>query len=67
MGKGGSQTATELENVMVNFMTNLQSVTMRKQMKYMDVVNETILPSGKWFGPKKVRTCGKSMVKNGSG
>ena len=52
--KEDHRTATELENVMVNFMTqSAKRYNEETNVKYMDVVNETILPSGKWFGPKK--------------
>ena len=52
--KEDHRTAAELENVMVNFMTQTSKLyNEESNVKYMDVVNETILPSGKWFGPRK--------------
>ena len=52
--KEDHRTAAELENVMVNFMTQTAKLyNEESNVKYMDVVNETILPSGKWFGPRK--------------
>ena len=52
--KEDHRTADELENVMVNFMTQTAKLyNEESNVKYMDVVNETILPSGKWFGPRK--------------
>ena len=52
--KEDHRTAAELENVMVNFMTQTaKRYNEESNVKYMDVVNETILPSGKWFGPRK--------------
>ncbi len=52
--KEDHRTAAELENVMVNFMTQTSKrYNEESNVKYMDVVNETILPSGKWFGPRK--------------
>ena len=52
--KEDHRTAAELENVMVNFMTqSAKRYNEESNVKYMDVVNETILPNGKWFGPRK--------------
>ena len=52
--KEDHRTADELENVMVNFMTQTaKRYNEESNVKYMDVVNETILPNGKWFGPRK--------------
>ena len=52
--KEDHRTAAELENVMVNFMTQTSKLyNEESNVKYMDVVNETILPNGKWFGPRK--------------
>ena len=52
--KEDHRTAPELENVMVNFMTQTaKRYNEESNVKYMDVVNETILPNGKWFGPRK--------------
>ena len=52
--KEDHRTAAELENVMVNFMTQTAKLyNEESNVKYMDVVNETILPNGKWFGPRK--------------
>ena len=52
--KEDHRTAAELENVMVNFMTQTaKRYNEESNVKYMDVVNETILPNGKWFGPRK--------------
>ena len=47
------RTAQELEAVMVEFMT-ASAIRYNEEptVKYMDVVNETILPDGSWFGPK---------------
>ncbi len=52
--KEDHRTAAELENMMVNFMTQTaKRYNEESNVKYMDVVNETILPNGKWFGPRK--------------
>lgn len=52
--KEDHRTAIELENVMVNFMTeSAKRYNEHSNVKHMDVVNETILPNGKWFGPRK--------------
>ena len=51
--KEDHRTAQELEEVMTEFMT-ASAIRYNKEpsVKYMDVVNETILPDGSWFGPK---------------
>jgi arylsulfatase A-like enzyme/GH35 family endo-1,4-beta-xylanase len=51
--KEDHRTAKELEEVMVEFMT-ASAIRYNEEptVKYMDVVNETILPDGTWFGPK---------------
>ena len=51
--KEDHRTAQELEKVMVEFMT-ASAIRYNEEptVKYMDVVNETILPDGSWFGPK---------------
>ena len=52
--KEDNRTAEELEAVMIDFMTaSTKRYNQEPMVKYMDVVNETILPSGNWFGPKK--------------
>ena len=52
--KEDHRTAKELERVMVDFMTaSAKRYNQEPNVKYMDVVNETILPNGDWFGPKK--------------
>ena len=51
--KEDHRTAQELEEVMVEFMTaSAIRYNEEPNVKYMDVVNETILPDGSWFGPK---------------
>lgn len=51
--KEDNRTAQELEEVMVEFMTaSAIRYNEEPNVKYMDVVNETILPDGSWFGPK---------------
>ncbi|MGB0769909.1 MAG: sulfatase-like hydrolase/transferase [Flavobacteriaceae bacterium] len=51
--KEDHRTAQELEEVMVEFMTaSAKRYNEEPTVKYMDVVNETILPDGSWFGPK---------------
>ena len=48
------RTAEELEAIMIEFTTALaKKFNNEPTVKWMDVVNETILPNGKWFGPKK--------------
>jgi len=52
--KEDHRTPKELEDVMVEFMTlSSKKYNTEKTVKYMDVVNETILPNGDWFGPKQ--------------
>ena len=52
--KEDHRTAEELEAVMIDFMTaSAKRYNQEPMVKHMDVVNETILPSGNWFGPKK--------------
>lgn len=47
------RTAEELHKNMVEFTTAFaKKFNNEKSVKWMDVVNETILPSGKWFGPR---------------
>jgi GH35 family endo-1,4-beta-xylanase len=51
--KEDHRTAEELEGVMIDFMTaSTKRYNEEPTIKYMDVVNETILPDGSWFGPK---------------
>ena len=51
--KEDHRTAEELEGVMIDFMTaSAKRYNEEPIVKYMDVVNETILPDGSWFGPK---------------
>ena len=51
--KEDHRTAQELEEVMVEFMiASAKRYNEEPTVKYMDVVNETILPDGSWFGPK---------------
>lgn len=51
--KEDNRTAQELEEVMVEFMTaSAIRYNEEPNVMYMDVVNETILPDGSWFGPK---------------
>ena len=48
------RTAEELEAIMIEFTTAFaKKFNNEPTVKWMDVVNETILPNGKWFGPKK--------------
>ena len=52
--KQDDRTAKELQAVMEDFMTaSAKRYNKEPCVKYMDVVNETILPNGDWFGPKK--------------
>lgn len=51
--KEDRRTAEELEDVMIEFMTaSAKRYNEESTVHYMDVVNETILPDGSWFGPK---------------
>ena len=51
--KEDRRTAEELEDVMIEFMTaSAKRYNQESTVHYMDVVNETILPDGSWFGPK---------------
>ena len=51
--KEDHRTAQELEQVMIEFMTaSAKRYNNEPTVSYMDVVNETILPDGSWFGPK---------------
>jgi len=51
--KEDHRTAKELHKNMVEFTTAFaKRFNNEKTVKWMDVVNETILPNGKWFGPK---------------
>lgn len=51
--KDDSRTAEELSHNLDEFMTALcKRYNGNPQVRWMDVVNETVLPNGKWFGPK---------------
>lgn len=51
--KEDHRTAEELTQNMDEFMTALcKRYNGTPQVRWMDVVNETVLPNGKWFGPK---------------
>lgn len=48
------RTADELKDMMIEFATAFaKKFNNEPNVKWMDVVNETILPNGKWFGPKE--------------
>ena len=48
------RTPKELETNMIEFATAFaKKFNNEPTVKWMDVVNETVLPNGKWFGPKK--------------
>ena len=48
-----ARTAEELRKNLDEFMTELcKRYNGNPQVRWMDVVNETVLPSGEWFGPK---------------
>ena len=48
------RTPAELNQIMTEFATAFaMRFNNEPTIKWMDVVNETILPNGKWFGPKK--------------
>ena len=48
------RTPKELDQIMTEFATAFaMRFNNEPTIKWMDVVNETILPNGKWFGPKK--------------
>ena len=48
------RTADELKDMMIEFTTAFaKKFNNEPTIKWMDVVNETILPNGKWFGPKE--------------
>ena len=52
--KEDHRTIEELETNMIEFTTAFaKKFNKEPTVKWMDVVNETILPNGKWFGPKK--------------
>jgi len=52
--KEDNRTANELRLLMTEFATKFaQKFNSEPTIKWMDVVNETVLPSGKWFGPKE--------------
>tara|TARA_B110000027_G_scaffold100335_1_gene106164 strand:- start:120 stop:1553 length:1434 start_codon:yes stop_codon:yes gene_type:complete len=52
--KEDHRTPTELNQIMTEFATAFAIRFNREStVKWMDVVNETILPDGKWFGPKE--------------
>lgn len=51
--KEDDRTAEELEANLVEFMTALcKRYDQHPQVKWMDVVNETVTPKGEWFSPK---------------
>ena len=51
--KNDSRTAEELSRNLEEFMTALcKRYNGNPQVRWMDVVNETVLPNGRWFGPK---------------
>jgi len=51
--KDDSRTAEELSQNLDEFMIALcKRYNGNPQVRWMDVVNETVLPNGKWFGPK---------------
>jgi GH35 family endo-1,4-beta-xylanase len=51
--KDDSRTPRELRRNLKEFMTALcKRYNGNPQVRWMDVVNETVLPNGKWFGPK---------------
>ena len=52
--KDDSRTAEELKQNLEEYMTALcKRYDKNEHVKWMDVVNETVLQNGKWFGPKK--------------
>lgn len=52
--KEDHRTPTELNQIMTEFATAFAiRFNSEPTVKWMDVVNETILPGGKWFGPKE--------------
>ena len=52
--KEDHRTIEELETNMIEFTTAFaKKFNKEPTVKWMDVVNETILPNGKWFGPKR--------------
>lgn len=52
--KNDSRTAEELEKNMIEFFTAFtKKYNKHPNVVWMDVVNETVLKNGKWFGPKK--------------
>ena len=52
--KEDHRTIEELATNMIEFTTAFaKKFNKEPTVKWMDVVNETILPNGKWFGPKK--------------
>ncbi|GGK10746.1 hypothetical protein GCM10007962_01100 [Yeosuana aromativorans] len=52
--KADHRTAEELTQNMEEYVTAIsQRFNVEPSIKYMDVVNETILPDGSWFGPKE--------------
>lgn len=51
--KDDARTAKELSKNLTEFMTALcKRYNGSPQVRWMDVVNETVLPNGSWFGPK---------------
>ena len=52
--KDDDRTPEELQSVLIDFMTaTTKRFNTIPNIKWMDVVNETVLPNGEWFGPKK--------------
>lgn len=52
--KDDSRTAEELKQMLVEYMTaQCKRYDKYEHVKWMDVVNETVLPNGNWLGPKK--------------
>ena len=52
--KDDTRTSDELMLNLVDFMTAIaKRFNTIPNIKWMDVVNETVLPNGEWFGPKK--------------
>ena len=52
--KEDNRNSEELEKIMVDFLTQqCKRYNGHPNIKWMDVVNETVTRSGDWFGPKK--------------
>lgn len=52
--KEDSRTADELKRNLIEYMTEqCKRYDKYEHVKWMDVVNETVLANGKWFGPRK--------------